>query len=341
MHIAFHFTGKMPVQKYGGTERIVYRLMKELARRGHSVTLIGHPESSMSSIGVKLIPVVPGEDWRPHIPHDADIVHTWENTVDIDKPYINTIEGNEPNGTRLPLNSVFVSQNHAKRHGSSCFVYNGLDLDEYPCERTRIYRNQNFLFLAKGRWNVKNLHDCIRLSHDAKKNLFVAGGTLRDGLSVMRHHDQYSGFSDLLSAVSPRVRYLGMLPQEKKLPIFARTDGFLWPVRWHEPFGIAIIEAMSQGIPVFGTPYGSLPELIPEFCGKLFSTYDELLKYVDSGAERFNAQEIVQWVRERFSLQKMTDDYLSYYERILSGERINAAEPVCADNDFKRNLLAF
>ena len=35
-------------------------------------------------------------------------------------------------------------------------------------------------------------------------------------------------------------------------------------MRWHEPFGIALIEALYFGCPVFGTPYGSLPEIVEE-----------------------------------------------------------------------------
>ena len=30
----------------------------------------------------------------------------------------------------------------------------------------------------------------------------------------------------------------------------------LFPVKWHEPFGLALIESLYFGNPVFGTPFG-------------------------------------------------------------------------------------
>jgi len=51
----------------------------------------------------------------------------------------------------------------------------------------------------------------------------------------------------------------------------------LFPVLWNEPFGIALIESLYFGCPVIGTPYGSLPELIPKEVGFLSSKKDELV----------------------------------------------------------------
>ena len=47
------------------------------------------------------------------------------------------------------------------------------------------------------------------------------------------------------------------------------SRGLIFPVRWHEPFGLAVIESLYFGCPVFATPYGALPELVQEVLDKL------------------------------------------------------------------------
>ncbi|MEF9931013.1 MAG: glycosyltransferase, partial [Bacteroidales bacterium] len=53
-----------------------------------------------------------------------------------------------------------------------------------------------------------------------------------------------------------------MIGGEQKLNILKESKGLIFPVIWNEPFGLAITESLYCGAPVFGTPYGSLPELI-------------------------------------------------------------------------------
>src|SRR5260370_8448218 len=46
-------------------------------------------------------------------------------------PFVQTLHGNWNPDTPLPPNSIFLSRDHAKRHGSTIFVHNGLDPAEY------------------------------------------------------------------------------------------------------------------------------------------------------------------------------------------------------------------
>ncbi len=308
MKIVFQHSGILPVLKYGGIERILFWHMKELAKRGHKVVLFGHPKSQVADLGIELIPMPETlEEFEEQIPDDADLLHLTYNFEAKKKeiPTLINIQGNGQIGESFSLNTVFVSKKHAENHGSSSFVYNAVDLEEYPFE-DRPWDCRDLLFLAKGSWSVKNLKDCIWLAKKTRKFLHIAGG--KSWLP------------------SRYIKSYGMVGGDKKMELLKKTDALLFPVRWHEPFGIAIIEAMAHGSPVFGSQYGSLPELINDSCGKTFSSKEELRGHLDH-CLTYKRKEIRSYIEESFSIKRLTNDYLSLYERIISGESLNSQRP--------------
>ncbi|WP_127717879.1 glycosyltransferase [Halobacteriovorax sp. HLS] len=323
MKIVFQHNGILPVQKYGGIERILFWHMKELARRGHEVILFGHPDSQVQEFGIQLVASpTDADEFSKLIPTDADIVHLTYNYVAKSKvPTIVNMQCNGQIGEEFPVNSVFVSKRHAQNHGSGCFVYNALDFDEYPYEESNSSELNNFLFLAKGSWGVKNLKHCIQVCKKAKKHLHIAGGR---ALLPSRYIHSY-----------------GMVGGDEKISIMKKCDAFLFPVRWHEPFGIAIIEAMAMGMPVFGGPYGSLPEIINEVSGKICNSKEELLAAVKCENNQFERDRIRQYVVDKFSISTLTDEYLKLYERVISGESLNSKKPTWQLSSRPEELLPF
>lgn len=324
MKIVFEHSGVLPVLKYGGTERIIYWLMQELVLLGHEVSLIGNPDSSVESIGVKLIKHRKGEgDWRRHIPDDTDILHLFNSPPEgCEHPLMVTIEGNGKPGEVFHHNTVFVSRKHAEIHGSEAFVYNGLALEEYPLVRVPTKNWKNFMFLAKARWSVKNLKDCKRATKKLGKNLHVAGG---------------SCWWDF----SPRIKYYGMVAQDDKLPLMKNMDALLWPVRWHEPFGIAVIEAFSQGMPVIASPYGSLSELVTNETGLICRNYDEFVSALARGENTFDPEKIRHICETKFSARTMALTYVELYKKVVAGEQLNPKAPATVSAEDPETLLPF
>lgn len=307
MKIVFQHSGILPVKKYGGIERIIFWHMKELAKRGHQVIFFGAKGSDVERYGIEFREYPNDVDeFENQIPQDTDIVHlTYSHTFKRDIPTLINIQGNGQMGETFPLNTVFVSKRHAENHGSDCFIHNAIDLEEYPYV-DREYECKNLLFLAKGSWKVKNLKDCVWLAKKTKKTLHIAGG--RTFLP------------------SRYVKSYGFVGGEEKSEILKKTDALLFPVRWHEPFGIAIIEAMAHGSPVFGSPYGSLPELINPSVGGVFHSREELLSFLKT-EKVFSRKEIRKYIEEKFSIARLTDDYLKLYEKILNGQTLNNKPP--------------
>jgi glycosyltransferase involved in cell wall biosynthesis len=57
------------------------------------------------------------------------------------------------------------------------------------------------------------------------------------------------------------VRYIGEVGEEKG-ELYAGARALLMPIRWAEPFGLVMTEAMACGTPVIAFPEGSAPELV-------------------------------------------------------------------------------
>ncbi|HEY1023591.1 MAG TPA: glycosyltransferase [Sphingobacteriaceae bacterium] len=311
MHILIVNNTRIPAFKYGGTERIIWWLGKDLVKRGHKVTFLVAPGSTCEFANV--IPYDFTKTVEEQTPETVDLVHFFYAFGEThSKPSIYTLEGNVDFGCELPLNTVFVSKNHAERHGSSVFVHNGLDFSDYGDPGLQNKRRY-FHFLAKAAWRVKNVRGAIDIINKANEKLVVVGGTrlnLKMGFRFTPHFN---------------IRFRGMLGGEEKNEVLRHSHGLLFPVLWHEPFGIAITESLYFGCPVFGTPYGSLSELIPAEVGFLSNSGDDLVYAVMNAG--FSPKVCHEYAVDHFSLETMTSRYLQLYERVASGEQLNQAPP--------------
>ncbi len=318
MKIAFKHSSVVPVKTYGGTERVLYWLMKELVKMGHQVFLLGPDGCKVDDIGVT------------HLPYDTkiengkfDVVHFFEPAVELPKdvPAITTIHGNGKPGEIFNDNSVFLSKKHAQNHNATCYVYNGIDLDSYPFEPSNMRTWSTFCFLAKAKWRVKNLKDCIRACKKSNKHIYVAGGRT---WSLSRY-----------------VHSLGMVTDPEKLLLLRRCDALLFPVRWHEPFGIAVLEAYSQGIPVVCSSYGSLPELVSSRTGIVCNDYKDFEAALAGDNNTFDCNAIRKYVEENFSSTNMAKAYLMLYKRVMNGEKLNVEQPRYLGTRHPEKLLDF
>ena len=312
MHVLIVNNTVIPALKYGGTERAIWWLGKELVKRGHKVTYMVAKGSSCPFANV--IQLSNDRPFNELIPQDVDIVHLLNGANEkSNKPYIITLQGNINHQNKLDKNTVFVSANHAARFGSNIFVYNGIDPDDYG---QPIFNNKRdyIHFLGDAAWRVKNVRGAIRIAKKAKLPLHIIGG------------NRFNFNQGLRLTFDPNSTFHGMKGGTEKNAIINRSKGMLFPVLWHEPFGIAIVESLYFGCPVFGTPYGSLPEIITKEVGFLSANSNELvdgLKNVDT----YSRKACYDYVMSIFTSTQMTDKYLYYYEQVLNNNYLNKQHP--------------
>ncbi|MHA7886430.1 glycosyltransferase [Roseicyclus sp.] len=73
-----------------------------------------------------------------------------------------------------------------------------------------------------------------------------------------------------------QVEYVGEISDAKKSEFLGRARALLFPIRWPEPFGPVMIEAMACGTPVIGYPCGAVPEVIADgVTGRIVGSIDD------------------------------------------------------------------
>jgi len=103
----------------------------------------------------------------------------------------------------------------------------------------------------------------------------------------------------------------------ERLRALGRAKGLLHLIGFDEPFGLSVIEAMACGTPVIAYRRGSMPELIEDgVTGFLVDTFDEAVAAIGRLGE-IDRRECRRAVEARFTVERMAEQYLQLYQRIL------------------------
>lgn len=290
--------------RYGGTERVMWYLGKELSLMGHEVHYLARKGSSIPF--ATLHPLRRDIPISQQIPEEVDIVH-FNNHVpkgfDV-KPYIMTCHGNAVADDIVP-DTVFVSRNHAQRYGSTSFVYNGLDWNDYGQLNVTEPRTY-YHFLGKAAWKVKNVRGCIRMIKQMPgETLYVLGGYRFNFKMGWRF------------TFTPQARFKGMVGGLEKIDYLQHSKGLFFPVIWDEPFGLAITESLYCGAPVFGSKRGSLPELVTSEVGFLSNDEDELVSHILTDYH-YSPKICHEYAADLFNSRRMAEAYLEKYRERLN-----------------------
>jgi glycosyltransferase involved in cell wall biosynthesis len=320
MNILIFHPVHLPPPGYGGVERVVMWLAKGLRERGNQVT-VAALEGSTLPPGVTLLPMKPDAKSAKSIwgrlPKGLDLIHfmappTEEEVRGIDVPRVLTVHGNGQPGEKYPENSVFLSRDHAERHGGECFVFNGVDPVEFQFNPGA--KGRHLLFLSKTSWSVKNLKGAMDLCTAAGVGLKIAGGGRPLHLRAR-------------ALLTPGFSWCGSVSGAKKAELLSRARALIFPVKWPEPFGLAVIESLISGTPVFASSQGSLPELINPQVGVLCKTREEWLHALSTDGPQFSPEACRDWALRNFHYHRMTEGYEEVYSRVIGGKKLNSKQP--------------
>jgi glycosyltransferase involved in cell wall biosynthesis len=330
----------VPPPGYGGTERIVDELARELERRGHELTLFASGDSRSAGRLIETVPIaLRVQDFRGdlspwitathlqvlRLQAEFDLIHSHIDFHSVllaraaTTPVVGTFHGrlDTPFAASIlrdgPGGLVAISRGQAAQQPDvpwAAVVHNGLTLRHMPLGA--MPRDGSLAFVGRIT-PEKGILDAIEVARLTGRRLRVASKEPWLPSEVAYYHDV---FEPAMSRAD--VESLGELGPADRDALLATSFATLMPSTWPEPFGLTAIESLACGTPVIARRVGALPEIVREGVdGFLADDAPGMAAQVEriDGLDRAAIRESV---LERFSAERMADGYEQVYARVLA-----------------------
>jgi glycosyltransferase involved in cell wall biosynthesis len=328
---------RVPPRHYGPWERVVSLLTEGLVERGVDVTLFATADSvsraHLDAVCPRPLEEDPSLDpkvWESlHIANAFekagafDLIHNQYDFVPLTytglvaTPVVTTVHGFSSDGIkpvyrRYAERVAYVSISEADRDPDLPYVatvYHGIDLAEFT---PRDQPGRGLVYLGRIHPD-KGVAEAIAVAKSVGLPLVIAG---------IVHDRDYFEREIAPQVDGDRVRYVGSLGPADRDELLGSALAMLHLVEFAEPFGLAMIEAMACGTPVIARRRGSVPEVVDE--GVTGFVVDDVAGAIDAvrRVRSLDRRAVRARAADRFSRDRMVDDYLRVYERVLAGARI-------------------
>lgn len=353
----------LPPKRYGGTERIVHFLTEKLVERGHDVTLFSTGDSKTSAklefIFKKALGLQPnvirtlGSSFYPlmHIANcfemqnKFDIIHSHAQFLGL--PFAPIAKTPSLHTFHISFDSAntelkdlltryrhlnFSSLSDAQRTPELNFVktvYNGIDIEIFkPLRGAR----RNYMFWTGRFTEKKGAREAIQVARILKIPLILAGKITDEGFYNAYAKNEIDG--------GP-IKFVGELTENEMVGYYQNAKLLLAPVKWNEPFGLMLVEAMACGTPVVAFSNGAIPEVVKDNITGFIVEQNagqgnftiriegvdglcEAVKRIyamSDGEYQLMANNCREQVKNNFTLDKMADSYEKLYYQIIEKTR--------------------
>jgi glycosyltransferase involved in cell wall biosynthesis len=333
----------VPPPGYGGVESVVSALTEALVRRGAEVTLYCAPGSESSARTVTLLEAAHPEEIERSLFEGDHVARAFEE-IDgatgelrfdvmhdhcgftalamadrLATPAVHTLHGQftpstsafyARHGHKAALVAISRAQLASAPPGLGALdvIPNPIDVASWPMRE----RKDDYLLWIGRMTADKGPHRAIAAARAAGVPLVMAG--------VIQPGQQAYFDREVAPHIDgERVCFLGEVGGSVKHDLFAGARALLMPIRWAEPFGMVMVEALVCGTPVIAFREGAARELVIE--GETgFLVEDE--RGMAAAVERLpaiSARDCRDWVSEHCDVNVVAGAYESSYRSVLAG----------------------
>lgn len=323
---------RTPPQHYGPWEQMASNLTEGLVDSGLEVTLFATGDSvtraNLNSVVDTGYAETPGQDAKVleclHISNlmeraaEFDLIHNHFDFLPlsytrlIKTPVITTIHGFSsekiiPVYQKYNRDTHYVSISEANRHPKLSYlatVYNGLNLANFEFNE-----NAGDYLLFFGRIHPdKGTAEAIQIALRSKRKLIIAG-IVQDENYFRERVEPF---------LNEDIVFKGAAGPAERNNLLRDAFCLLHPISFEEPFGLSVAEAQLCGTPVIAFNKGSMPELIMDRqTGFLVENIEEAIERLQD-VRNIRRKDCCTWATHKFSKEKMVEDYIDLYHRILN-----------------------
>jgi glycosyltransferase involved in cell wall biosynthesis len=325
----------IPPELYGGIELVIDRLARGFAAAGHDVLLFATGDSTCPVPRQYVLEHAEGVRMGVSVPELNHVLAAYDAVRDFDVihdhtmigPFlaarhpelrvVTTIHGPldgelAPIYRRMAEHTRLIAISHAQRRAApdipiARVIHHGIDAGDFP-----MGAGAGGYALFLGRMDPgKGARRAVEVARKAGVPLLMAG--------KMRSEQEREYFDlEVAPLCGDDVRYLGEVSHEEKVALLADAAAVLFPIRWPEPFGLVMLEAMACGTPVLAFPEGAAPEVIHD--GETgFLCHDETDMADALGrADSLSRAACRAAVEGYFSTERMVRDHLELFDDLLT-----------------------
>jgi glycosyltransferase involved in cell wall biosynthesis len=336
----------VPPDGYGGTEQVIALLCEGLVGLGHRVTLFAAPGSRSSATVHEVLPeshpnqigeslyesdhvarAFDALEQMAKLGQSFDIIHDHSGftavafAARIPIPLVHTVHGAiTPDRASFysyhARHAWLVAISEAQRASAppglrlAGVVPNPIDVRKWPFRSEK----QDYA-LWMGRFDeIKGAHRAIAAAQSANVPLVLAG-PIQPGQESYFEREIEPHLDD------HRVRYLGEVGGAEKQELFANARTLLMPIRWNEPFGLVMVEALACGTPVIAFRQGAAPEIVHHGVNGYLVADEQAMAAAIADLHKIDPAACRQSVDTRFCPEMVAAGYLKIYARAASGRR--------------------
>jgi glycosyltransferase involved in cell wall biosynthesis len=339
-----------PPRLYGGTERVVANLCDQLVRQGHEVTLFASGDSQtlaeLDPACERALRLSPGiREPRAYetiqlgrvvrrapefdVLHFHLDYHHFPAVIPFGDRVLTTLHGRLDLPDLPPVFREFpsmalVSISDSQRRPLANANWIGTVHHGIPPAAYELGSGGGDYLAFLGRISPeKGIERAVEIAVGAKRRLRVAA-------KIDRVDRAY--FETIVAPLfaSPLVETIGEIGEREKSGFLGNARALIFPITWPEPFGLVMIEAMACGTPVIAWRNGSVPEVIEHgVTGFIIDSIEEGIEAVER-VKGLDRAKIRRRFEQRFSVERMANDYVSLYEAIRSRSVVTTASRIVA-----------
>ena len=274
----------VPPTGYGGIEIVVSLLADGYVDAGHDVTMFASGGSRTKGKLVTPMPEPPhprdlGNPWydgfhalASYLQMDEfDVVHDHAGIVGPicgallrgRPPVVHTLHGpwtehNRPLYDLLAHHVHLVAISEAQRAANldvpyAGTVHNGIDIAAYDF---RAEKENSLVYIGRANPD-KGPTEAIAIARRAGLPLHMI---LKRGEPPEREYFE----REVEPLLASDIQLYENVTHAEKIDLLGRASAMVFPIRWPEPFGLVMVEAMACGTPVITTNWGAAPELVDD-----------------------------------------------------------------------------